>query len=215
MTVSEQLRHIQKDINENVTAFCYHGPSGTKDAFLTQAYKRFTKHHNILVYPFCLETRELGNRIGNYFHELTCAEAAGLHFIAIHPQWDITNSLNGNITPTNRLAFLEALPDVIVHSNPLDRYHASERLNKLCKCNRYCWQHSDAPWVNRTATIRTYVQKAVNAYVKSVGEESSTEIDAEYDLTNAAKNTHLPLIPDVAMAFYLLLHSIHVFQVLV
>ena len=32
----------------------------------------------------------LGNRLGNYFHELACAEASGLHFITVHHQWDLT-----------------------------------------------------------------------------------------------------------------------------
>eukprot|EP01031_Cornospumella_fuschlensis_P026889 gene26889-32496_t len=199
----EKLRSVKENINSNVAAFCYHGPSGTKNAYLAGTYDKYTDHVNVLVYPFCLETRELGNRLGNYFHEVTCAEAAGLHFVAIHPQWDVTNSINGNQSKEikNRLAFLQALPDAIVHASPLDRFHSSDRLQKYCKCSRYCWQHSDAPWVNRTNTIASILRGSVNAYLASLGEQARTEIDPEHDLTNAPPGSDLPIIPDVALQY--------------
>jgi hypothetical protein len=198
------LSALQQRIQANVSAFCYHGASGTKNAFNAGTYKPYTEHHNILVYPFCLEARELGNRLGNYFHEVTCADDAGMHFIAIHPQWDITGSITGNSSRNqdqkNRLAFLQALPQVIVNPEPLDHYHSGNRLNKHCRCNRYCWQHSDAPWVNRTNLIGAYLRTAVQAYLTSLG-DVPTELDLEHDLTNAPANTKLPLIPDVAIQY--------------
>eukprot|EP00981_Chlorochromonas_danica_P000045 scaffold26_cov159-Ochromonas_danica.AAC.8 len=203
--VLEQLRVVQRSINGNVSSFCYHGPSGTKNAFLAQSYRAHTKDLNVLVYPFCLETRELGNRLGNYFHEVTCAEASGLHFVAIHPQWDITNSINGNHTASNsnRLAFLQALPDIVAHPHPLSRAEAAKEIQKECKCNRYCWQHRDAPWVSRTHTIRDYLQRAVKAYLLSLPEGSHTMIDPEHDLTNIAvsEQANLPIVPDVAIQY--------------
>ena len=35
---------------------------------------------------------ELGNRLGNYFTELGCAETSGLNFMTIHHKWDLTGT---------------------------------------------------------------------------------------------------------------------------
>ena len=61
-----------------------------------------------------------------------------------------------SINKTNdehKLAFLRALPDIIVHTHPLDRYHAQNKIQHECKCTRYCWQQPQAPWANRTDII--------------------------------------------------------------
>jgi hypothetical protein len=146
------LKKAQQELNSKTDQFCYHGPSGTKNAFFQNSYHSYIPNQNVLVYPFCLMVRELGNRLGNYFHEVACAEASGLHFMTVHPQWDITGAITGNSTKIinrnnphdvnstleSRLAFLRALPDVIVNPHPLDRTHATNKLNHECKCSRYC-----------------------------------------------------------------------------
>jgi hypothetical protein len=154
--VFQALKDIQSKINANMEPFCYTSHSGTRQAFLTQAYKQYTGSYNVLIYPFCLETRELGNRLGNYLQEVACAEASGLHFIAIHPQWDIKGSFHGNfsnISDSQQLAFLSALPTLIVHKQPLDSFHAQAQIKHHCHCTRYCWGHVKAPWVNRTESL--------------------------------------------------------------
>ena len=47
----------------------------------------------------------LGNRLGNYFEAVTCANMAGLHFVCLTNQTD-----------ANKLA--QGLPTIIVHPNP-------------------------------------------------------------------------------------------------
>ena len=48
----------------------------------------------------------LGNRLGNYFEAVTCANRAGLHFVCLTNQTD-----------ANKLAL--GLPTIIVHPNPV------------------------------------------------------------------------------------------------
>jgi hypothetical protein len=201
----EALKKIQADINANVPAFCYTAHSGTRQAFISQAYKQYTGNYNVLVYPFCLTTHELGNRLGNYFTEVACAEASGLHFIAVHPQWDLAGSFHGtlaNSTDHRKLAFLKALPDIIVHKNPLDNFHAQDKIKRECHCTRYCWQHVHAPWVNRTSILGGYLRNAMSAYMDSmVPSERVTIVDPEVDFSNAKPDQVLPVVPDVALQY--------------
>jgi hypothetical protein len=204
--VTAALRLIRANINNSTEPFCYHAHSGSRQAFVSNKYKKFTEDYNVLVYPFCLTTNELGNRLGNYFYELTCAEASGLHFVAIHPRWELDGSLHGDLTEKDvehtkkgQLAFLNALPDVIPHKAPMERSQAVNTIQHVCKCTRYCWQNK-APWVNHTASIKNYVQKAAKTYLNVLGEEATTRIEKD-DLTNASPQSKLPLIPDVTIHY--------------
>ena len=203
--IYEDLKAIQKNINEKMPAFCYTGNSGTRQAFVSQAYKEYVGSYNVLIYPFCLITKELGNRLGNYFQEVACAEASGLHFIAVHPQWDLTGSFHGNSTNTtdhNKVAFLKALPDIIVHKQPLDASQARDKIKHACHCTRYCWQHVNAPWVNRTAILGQYLQNAMTAYTEALlPAQRITTVDPEVDFSNAKPNEVLPVVPNVALQY--------------
>ncbi len=207
--VVKELRSIRETINNQTQAFCYHAHSGSRNAYVSNQYRQFTKDHNVLIYPFCLTTNELGNRLGNYFYEVTCAEASGLHFMAVHPQWELMGSLQGNNLSNDtvndmkrkQLAFLKALPDVVAHPKPLDRPQATSSIQNLCKCTRYCWQNK-APWVNHTESIGKYVQHAAKAYLAELSSENDayTTIEPD-DLTNAKKGDKLPLIPDATIHY--------------
>lgn len=219
--VYNELKGIQLELNEKIDTFCYHGPSGTKNAYMRDAYKGYTHGRQVLVYPFCLMAYEMGNRLGNYFTELACAEATGVHFMTVHPQWDIkgaitnnstklqeeavspTTGLSLNVTMQSRLTFLRSLPDIVVHPQPADRQHAIQRMNHFCKCNRYCWQNVHAPWVNHTSSIRYYMKKALKAYYNVIKVENpTTSFDPEVDITNAPTQvSSFPLIPDVAIQY--------------
>ena len=179
-----KLQAAQKKINEDEDVHCYTDHSNTKNAYLKGLYDNFgLEDSQTLVYPFCLKTRELGNKLGNYFSELACADAAGLHFIAIHKQWDIDGAhtnvtakdgtilrRNGGVKiDSHRKAFLDALPDVVVHKNPAgSAEEGKKRVADICKCTRYCWQDPLAPWVNNTAIIKKHLRVAVHAYLDTV-----------------------------------------------
>ena len=203
----EALRKIQTDINANVSNFCYGTKnSRTKQEFLSGTWSKFVGDLNVLVYPFCITTNELGNRLGNYFTEIACAEASGLHFVAVHKAWDLIGSFTGNyssqrVEDKQKLAFLNALPDIIVHPNPLPKGEAHNKIKSECKCTRYCWGEASAPWVNRTSSIKNYLRIALKAYNDSIAPNEQTHISPDVDVTNAKPGTFLPIIPDVSIQY--------------
>jgi len=201
----QKLKEIQLNINTNEQSYCYNTHSGTRNAFLTKSYQKYTGDLNVLVYPLCLMTHELGNRLGNYFHEVACAEASGLHFITVHHQWDISGSFHGHAinstTDENKRLFLNSLPDIIIHAKPSTRLQGEKKIEKVCKCTRYCWQDAKAPWVNRTDSIGSYLRIAFDKYTTSFPSNATTSIDPTVDFTNAKQDQHLPLIPDTAIQY--------------
>lgn len=205
------LKEAQQAINKNSPPFCYsNGHSQTKSTFLSGKFQEFTNPNHALVYPFCLTTHELGNRLGNYVQEVACAEASGLHFISVHSNWEHSNAITSNAShlashnnnhTTAAAAFFNGFPDIIVHPNPADRTQASTKIQHECKCTRYCWGHGNAVWVNRTANIRKYIQQAVKSYLHAIDISAPASVDPSQDVTNAKPGEHLPLIPDVAMQY--------------
>ena len=229
------LRSAGERINSTETPHCYHGHSGTKAAYLKGKYRSFLEEgvENTLVYPFCLITRELGNKLGNFFTEVGCAELAGLHFVAVHKQWDLSGS-HTNITSSagaattassstigvhkdiekqrqiyhevqarSKRAFLEALPDVIVHPNPVkSKEEGFRNVQERCKCTRYCWGERQSAWINATSSISRYLRKAIGAYLETSGmEKVGTILSADTDLTNAQPSQFLPVVPEVALQY--------------
>lgn len=96
---------------------------------------------------------------------------------------------------------MNALPSIIVNEHPLDKASAINKLHHECKCTRYCWEHGNAPWVNRTAVIGQYIRNAVTAYLENIDTRAGTVVDSEVDYTNAPPGTVLPLVPDVALQY--------------
>jgi hypothetical protein len=213
--ILQTLRVSQEKINSNSNdTFCYHGPSGSKQAYLSNKWKNYVGSHETLVYPFCLITAELGNKLGNYFNEIACAERSGLHFMSIHKQWDLTGShhdktiidsekkqIKLNDDNKHKLAFLHALPELIIHDSPLPENEARDMIQKECKCNRYCWQDRDAPWVKTIPSISKYLISAISSYLETIDTKQGTLIAPDTDITNAKPGAILPLIPDVAIQY--------------
>lgn len=120
---SKQLEEIQSRINNSTSPFCYHSHSKTKDNFKKNEWKVFTGNSiSAIVYPFCVSTKELGNKLGNYFTELACAQVSGTHFVAVHKQFDDSSSRQGklnNVTFANAIPMLDLLPDTFVNPFPV------------------------------------------------------------------------------------------------
>ena len=212
LIVKEALRLVQKDIHEQEVPFCYNGHSGTKQVYASKKWKLLMSKYGggeTLVYPFCLMTKELGNKLGNYFNELACAEVSGLNFLSTHKQWDLTGSHTANTTSHNsqlpidlhKRAFLNALPDIVAHPSPVPEEVAVKRMNSLCKCTRYCWGDARAPWVNNTASIKKYLRVAVAAYLSTIDESEGTLISPDTDISNVQPGTFLPIVPEVALQY--------------
>jgi hypothetical protein len=160
--IYDKLRALQLHIN-STPEWCY----GTKNSrtvkdFLSNTWSAHAGGLNVIVYPFCMTTTEFGNRLGNYITEVACAEAAGMHFVAVHKNFDLSGSYHGNSTSTvseqRKQAYLRALPDIIIHKNPVERPAAEKNVKQHCGCSRYCWGVANAPWVNRTGSIKQYLQ---------------------------------------------------------
>jgi hypothetical protein len=215
----EKLKSAQAKINAEEEPHCY-DRSNSKKHYESGTYDRFgLEGTNTLVYPFCLKTKELGNKLGNYFTELACAHAVGLNFVTVHKQWDLEGA-HTNITDKSgqilskisandmkkksKIAFLEGLPQIIVHPTPVATVQEGRsQAEKLCKCNRYCWQDPHAPWVNQTSIIATTLRKAIKSYTDSIPEvmAAGTVLSADTDMTNAKPDTFLPIVPDVAIQY--------------
>ena len=74
---------------------------------LTGQWKKYLGEHQVLVYPMCVVSVELGNKLGNYFNEVACAEQSGMHFLAMNKQWHLvddahSSSINPNHTEHDR-----------------------------------------------------------------------------------------------------------------
>lgn len=199
--VTSELNIVKSVINNKTDPFCYTGHSGTKQAFISGKWNSFLNEKLVIVYPFCLMTKELGNKLGNYFNELACAENIGAHFLAIHTQWDLIGShQNVSDISVEKLAFLQELPTVIAHKSPNNMTTAIEQLKSTCHCTRYCWQDKSAPWVKSIPTIGSYIRRAVTAYYAKV-KSTKTELLPDTDLTNAHSSVSLPIVPDVAIQY--------------
>lgn len=207
-----KLQEVQKEINSNTQPFCYNTHSAAKHAAHKNEYGKYTRDLNVLVYPFCLTTHEVGNRLGNYFHELACAEVSGFHFITIHPQWDMKGSINGNATFNDTSSresvstFLSHLPSVVVNKNPQPRDIALTNADHACKCTRYCWQNVHAPWIKAIPSIQQAMRAGLRAYLQAARENAITHttINPEDDLAYLPAGEtaiDLPLIPDVAIQY--------------
>lgn len=202
----DTLKAMQTTLSAG-TPFCYGTKnSQTKKDFLRNSYKAQADGLNVLVYPFCMSTTEFGNRLGNYLTEVACAEASGIHFVAIHKLFDLAGSFHGNssndLSEQRKLAYLSALPDIIVHKHPVSRDLAMRHVALHCQCTRYCWGEPTAPWVNRTSSIKQYLQVAMKAYHNTVDQtKEQTVVAPDVDFTNAGPGQHLPIVPDVAIQY--------------
>lgn len=207
-SVYTSLKKMQSIIN-NQSSFCYGTKhSRTKQDFVSNAWAATVPaNQNVLVYPFCITTNELGNRLGNYFQEIACAEASGINFVAVHKEFNLMGSFTGNVSESaisdkRKLAYLSALPDIIIHKNPVSRENAVENVKQHCKCTRYCWGDVNAPWVTRTDSIKQYLQVAIKAYRDAVDQsKEQTVVSPDVDITNAKPGDHLPIVPDVAIQY--------------
>lgn len=207
LDIETKLKDIRSTIDMNTTAFCYHAASGSINEYLHNGYSQFTNDLDVLIYPFCLRTHELGNSLGNYLMELSCAEASGLHFITIHPQWNLNGSLKFipseyNNGPINPLVFLNNLPSVLVNQKGFGKGEIRNALHHYCKCRRYCWSHLDHAWIKMNPSLQHHLAYAFDKFHESIPSTYMTTYNNESDLAyNILASDQLPLIPDVTIHY--------------
>lgn len=162
----------------------------------------------VLVFPFCLESASLGNWLGNYFNEASCALLSGAHFITTKRLYrqpshaDIPVNMLGNHIP-----FYDAFPEVVINKNPLSPDVVKSNLQVNCKCGSYCWSSPDSPWTRNVPWIKKYIRSAIEVYLDTVRANQSTHYlttklsnDTD-DLSTLPLTEELPFIPDVAIHY--------------
>lgn len=150
-----------------------------------------------LVYPFCSDSSSLGNWLGLYLNEASCALITGGHLISppLGFGWVPQN------TTGDQDAFFNALPTVITNPNPLNYTQVMDNMARDCACPRYCWDDPAASMFKNTPWIAKTVKRSIDAYLATVNISRGTELSPSIDLTNRELGTHLPLIPDVAIQY--------------
>ena len=153
----------------------------------------------VLLYPFCAELKSVGNIMGTYFNEVSCAMISGAHFgmnRKPYPPQLLKKHFQGD-----PVKFFEALPEVIVNDKPLDDHSVQVKLNQSCQCYHYCWSKDDAPWAKNIPWIQKSVRSSIDAYMQTVNISEGTQLNPATDNSTHPFNTYLPLIPDVTIHY--------------
>ena len=119
----DKVLALQTTINNETSPYCYPSHSGTKDALKKNKWSKYVGNDlKIIIYPFCLITKELGNKLGNYFTELACAKASGVHFMAVHKQFNSTGAKQGSVfaARSSDKLLIDYLPDIWLNPDPVD-----------------------------------------------------------------------------------------------
>ena len=123
-----------------------------------------------LVYPFCADANSFGNTMGMLFNEASCAKVSGSHFIMNRkPYPDFERSVYTNGNPA---AFFDALPTIVMNTDPWNKTMVKQALNASnnCGCRHYCWERAavdSAPWVKNVQWIIQVLRSALDRFVPS------------------------------------------------
>lgn len=153
----------------------------------------------LLLYPFCADMSSLGNIIGNYVNEVSCAMISGAHFGMNRKPYHLhllKKHLQGN-----PLKFFETFPEIVVNENPLDDHTVQVNLNESCKCYHYCWGEHNAPWEKNIPWIKKTLHSAVDAFMQTVNIEDGTQLNPATDNSSHSFDKRLPMIPDVTIHY--------------
>ena len=215
--ILNRLRSIQTQVNADYDAARWkvHADGTSSFTKLIDAFLKGTldylKGHNpppVFIYDAPTHTDSyIGNRLGNYFEAVACADIAGLHFVCLTNQTD-----------ANKLA--QGLPTVRVHPSPAATLDIAKD-NVRAKCtleNPFPWENPTSLLYSRPSAVRDTFTPAMDKYISEnihgdvvpfssfsyVAAPKRDELDLEGDATatGAHNNTApLPLIPSVAILF--------------
>lgn len=162
--------------------------------YLSGAYKAVSGGRNILVHSPCLGDDSLGNALGNYFEAISCADLAGMDFMAVAKIWEPKTFDAGN-------AFLDRLPVVRESRAPSSPEVAMARLRVSCACPGSCHERPYAAWVQNAGNLRSILSDALDNFLRLSGALSSKLVVGPSDLSSAAPGTALATIPDAAIHY--------------
>ena len=217
VSILARLRSVQAQVNNDYDAKRWKVHSdGTSsftklaDAFL-QGSLDYLKGPNpppVFIYDAPTHTDSyIGNRLGNYFEAVACADAAGLHFVCLTNQTD-----------ANKLA--AGLPTVRVHPAPAKTVDdAKNNVREKCTLNNpFPWENPSSLLYTRPQAVRDTFTPAMDKYISEnlhgdtvpyssfsyVAAPTHGELDLESDAVgrhNHTLGTQLPLIPSVSILF--------------
>jgi hypothetical protein len=154
----------------------------------------------ILVLVMDWHTNRLGNFLGTYFDSIACAEVTGMHYVGVRKK------LVGH-EDNHEEKFWQALPELIVHNNPVTPEEALKLIDQRCSCDRYCWT-ADDPWRFILPNISRIMEHGLQLHLSMTAKhqdvmirDSGFHLNPKIDLTNSLPGTVLPLIPDVAIHY--------------
>ena len=219
-SVEAQLLKLQASLSlANSTLTCWGDDyTGSRDDFLQHKYDALIEKHvgdsAILLYPMCVRTFQLGNTLGYYFNDLSCAAAAGLHFVGANPVFNIQQPEALEVNRAHVEAFLRALPTIRVHPAPKTAVESRLVIKQKCNCLQYCWENKDAAWSKHIDVVKWALHQAIEGYLSHFSaSQRVTLINNKTDLCNrcdAPSNpssfatelaTKPPLVPEVAVQY--------------
>ena len=155
---------------------CHYFPEHAHNEFFDKAWDKYLnvpkQRAPVYVYNPCMSTYNLGNSLGNYFNEVACALVANLSLVVGQKMWlfptmPIEYKGAGGKRPHDgerfSLAFFDGLPDVLWKEpgRPAD----AQAVRRLCPCDKYCWSHAQAPWIQQHQAIRQLMNRALETHM--------------------------------------------------
>lgn len=199
------LKRVVKTLN-NRSIECFGDDyDGTRDDYMKGTYHNILGDVPVMIYPFCARTYQLGNCLGYYLNDVACADISGAHFVAVHKDFNLLSPQSLVTKGSDRYAFLNHLPDLIVHPNPKTPDEVKSLMKTKCDCLQFCWENSVAPWTQRIPLVSKVIATAIHAYEKAAHVHTLfTELNNETDISSipeALNRPILPLVPNVTIQY--------------
>ena len=159
-----------------------------------------------LVFPFCVDQSSLGNIMGMYYNEASCAKVVGSHFVMNrkpYPNFERGLDPNGDAR-----AFFDALPTFVINNEARNESEVTKALSGsnlsqsggACSCRHYCWNDKTAPWTKNIKWIHETARNAADKLRKSMDGSRGTHIGL-HDNSSIPAHAFHPLIPEVVLHY--------------
>ena len=159
-----------------------------------------------LVFPFCADSDSMGNIMGMYYNEASCARIIGSHFVMNRKPYPVFK--RARQASGDPRVFFDALPTVVINKDVRDESwvrmalssNGTEQSGGLCGCVHYCWQEKTAPWLKNLAWIRNIAKNSVEALMNTVDIGQGTFVTQHDNSTSSVDKFH-SLVPDVVVHY--------------
>jgi hypothetical protein len=147
-------------------------------------------------------TYTMGNQLGRYFGDLSCAMSTGMHVIGVHSELAADSAYAQFVND-----FWKNIPTIIVNKNPASSLSDGlEKVRQKCTCERYCWRGED-PLMDHIPMVRNIMRQALHGYLNGERSNHTKLIHSQHefkdsiDITTASNYTKYPRVADYAVHF--------------